>query len=264
MIAEVTDEPRGWSRRRLWTIVTLIFAAQIGLIFWFGNPPPAAANRAMPTAPLVHVTGNDAGTLISSLEDPTLFALPHRESFSGPAWLTNRPVEFQPARWTERPRLLELDSAQLGSGFTTFVATNQFAKFITAMLPVPDLILPELPPVSSAIQPSSLQVGGDLANRQLLSTFDLPPQPAADLLANTVVQVLVNGRGEVISAVVLPPGSGSKSADDLALQEAKTARFAPLKTSGSQPAKAPEELTLGTLIFQWQTVAPTNAAVAVP
>jgi hypothetical protein len=68
------------------------------------------------------------------------------------------------------------------------------------------------------------------------------------------VQVLVNGTGEVVSAVLLlsdnPGEVHDADADQRALELARAARFAP----------APG-LTIGKLIFDWCTVAPvaTNA-----
>jgi hypothetical protein len=82
----------------------------------------------------------------------------------------------------------------------------------------------------------------------------LPSWPYADVIAPSRVQVLVNGAGEVVSAVLLPsdiPGEVQDAdADQRALELARAARF----------ATAPG-LTVGRLIFDWCTVAPaaTNA-----
>jgi len=83
------------------------------------------------------------------------------------------------------------------------------------------------------------------------------PTASADLLTNTVVQVLVDADGNVVSPALLPPGSGDSRADQRALEVARTARFQPLR--GSSPA-----LTVGVLVFEWRTVALTNAPASNP
>lgn len=244
-------------------MIGLVFAAQIALIFRFGartSPPLPKVDLT----PAFHLTSDSRGQFSSELEDPTLFAMPHQQSFSGEAWLKVQPHEFAPANWSEPPNLLALNPDQLGTRFRDFVETNRFAKFQTANLPEPSLTFPELPPIPSAIPPSSLAIGGRLAGRQLLSHFDLPPQTSPDILTNSVVQVLVNARGDVISAVLLPPGSGSKDADQLALEKARTARFDSIEQVGPERSHAVPELEGGRLIFTWETIAPTNSPAAIP
>jgi hypothetical protein len=86
------------------------------------------------------------------------------------------------------------------------------------------------------------------------------------------VQVLVDGAGHVVSAVLLPLDSFleasatvDKDAEDraqtLALQLARTAHFAPLTPDAgsikSNPAATP--LSIGLLIFNWQTMPESDA-----
>ena len=104
---------------------------------------------------------------------------------------------------------------------------------------------------------STLRVADDLANRRLLNPPELQPWAAADLLTNTVVQVLVNAEGNVVTHTLLAPGSGDPKADQRALALARTARFQPLR--GAAPA-----LTLGVLIFEWRTVPLTNTPASNP
>src|SRR5689334_11618382 len=78
----------GDSRRRrggFWTAVALVLAAQIGLAFLLGNRSLPAPDH--PTAaPAIQLCPSGPEELLS-LQDPTLFVLPHRENFSGEAWL---------------------------------------------------------------------------------------------------------------------------------------------------------------------------------
>ena len=64
---------------------------------------------------------------------------------------------------------------------------------------------------------STLRLAGGLANRRLLNPPELRAWPASDLLTNSVVQVLVNADGNVMSLNLLA-GSGSPKADQFALE----------------------------------------------
>jgi len=119
--------------------------------------------------------------------------------------------------------------------------------------PRPDLLPPVVAEIVVARRTNStLRVAGDLVNRRLLNPPQLQSWPALDLLTNTVVQVLVNAEGNVFSSTLLTL-SGSKEADQNALDVARAARFEPLRRSS--PA-----LTIGALIFEWHTAPLANAA----
>jgi len=238
-----------WSRRRWWTLIVLVFAAHLGLIFAFSDRN-AGAPRAPAFAPTLHlVPGYDE---ILALTDPTLFALPNRNGFAGATWLRPPDVELEPFRWTEPPRLLALPVDKLGNTFTRFVTTNRLSPFELDVKPAPEPALPltfgfKLPLATR----STLRLGGGLANRHWLNPPILGPWPASDLLTNSVLQVMVNARGDVVSATLMPPGSGLPEADQFALETAKAARFEPLRNGAMGP-------TVGTLIFQWYTVPKTE------
>jgi len=242
-------EPRKWSGQRWWTLIALVFAAHIGLIFALGDRKPFAP-RPPAFAPSLRLTV-DYDELLA-LNDPTLFALPHREGFAGATWLRIPDLKYEPFHWTEPPRLLALPVEKLGGAFAQFMRTNRLAPFELELKPVPQLTMPVAPAPGLAVAArSTLRIGGGLAGRHLRNPPELPPQPWTDLLTNSVAQVLVNPDGNVISATLLGD-SGSREADQLALKTAKSARFEPLRNGDAQ-------LTIGTLIFQWYTVPATNA-----
>ena len=257
------SEPRIWSRRRWLTVILLVFALHVGLIFAFSERKPVAPRRPV-NVPTLRILA-EGGELLA-LSDPTLFALPHRKGFATPVWLPVPPVEFAPYEWTEPPRFLSLTVGQLGSTFLQFVQTNKFARFEFETLPAPQLSLPESPPLFTPPTRSELRVGGDLAERQLLNRPDLTPQPAGDLLTNSVVRVQVDAAGNVFSSALVPPGSGSNPADRRALELTRTLRFAPSSQPAFLSADPVGELTSGTLVFAWRTVPlpPTNAPVIAP
>jgi len=249
-------------RPGLWIATALIFAAQVGLLFWFGNPPATSRIR-LPDPPVVHAIPRGSEELLA-LQDPTLFVLPHRDNFSGEAWLKIPAQEFAPTNWTEPALPLPLSPKELGAAFATFMGTNVAPRFhprIGSALDGADLG-PE--PMEAIGNSSTLKVEGDLAHLHLLTLLRLPPQTSADLLTNTVVQVLVDAQGYPFSAVVLT-GSGSPAADNDALALAKTVRFEP-KQAAALGTVPPDTMTLGKLIFEWQTLPPppTNAPPAHP
>jgi hypothetical protein len=115
----------------LWIAVLLVFAAQLAVFFWLGNPPAPA--RLQPTAaPMIHLSGNNWEELLA-LEDPTLFVLPHRNNFSGAVWIKNATPPFEPANSVEPPEPLQLEPKELGAVFAAFMETNPPPPFQTQM-----------------------------------------------------------------------------------------------------------------------------------
>lgn len=247
-------EPRAWSPARRWLWILLVFAAHLGLIFALGNRQPV---RPRPPAPAPSLSLAPDASEWLALNDPTLFALPHRQGFAGAAWLKIHTNEILPFRWTEPPRLLPLPVADLGMTFAQFMRTNVFVSRQFESKPVPDLPLPVA--LEFAVAPpasSTLRVAGDLVDRRLLNPPQLQTWPALDLLTNTVVRVLVRAEGNVFSHTLLAT-SGSKPADQRALDVSRAARFEPLR--GASPA-----LTVGALIFEWHTEPLTNPPAVTP
>ena len=240
-----TSEPRRWSRRRWWTLIALVFAAHVGLIFALGDRKPVTP-RPPASAPMLRLAAESNELL--AFNDPTLFALPHRRGFAGAAWLQTPDVKFPPFRWAEPPRLLALPVEMLGGTFAQLMQTNWLAPFELEIKPMPELGVPVAPETGSMpAQRSTLRIAGGLKNRRLLNPPELPPQPWTDLLTNSVVQVLVNADGDVISPPTLLARCGLEKPDEFALGFARSARFEPLHGGATK-------LTVGTIIFQWYTV----------
>lgn len=244
-------EIRPWSRKRWWFLVCLVFVVHIGFIFGFGDRKPIAARPPMPTTKLVLASPNDE---LIALDDPTLFALPHRRSFSAAAWLETPEIPFQPYRWSEPPRLMGLPVERLGETFAQFMRTNTFSRFAfqTKVAPLPTEV--SLPVPAGLPTKSTLRLTGELAKRRWLNPPALKAYEAAELLTNSVIQVTVLPDGYVFSTKMLPPGSGSSEADDDARKAARSAHFTPDRTNGNK-------LAVGNIVFEWATVplAATNA-----
>ena len=84
-----SKSPWRWSRWLL--LIVLVLAAHVALIFMFGGSKPITP-RAVTNAPKLELATRSSEWL--SLNDPTLFALPSREGFAGPAWLEPPHVQF--------------------------------------------------------------------------------------------------------------------------------------------------------------------------
>ena len=252
-----------WSRRRWWGVVLGLFALQVLLLFWFGARGPVQSHPVS-RAPQLGLAGPAAADLLT-LQDPTLFAQGHPQGFSGSGWMGIPVPEYEPPEWSEPPRWLALDAQQLGNTLRRFVQTNQpFAPGLVAK-PEPQLATPEIAASAPAtVSPSTLRISGALATRRRQTEPALRAWEHPDLLTNSVVQVLVNAEGNVISQVLLA-SSGKHDADTNALALARATQFEPLPRTNGAPATE-AALTVGTFLFEWQTLplTPTNTPAGNP
>ncbi len=254
--AGTPSEPSRWPTGRWWSAVALVLCLQVGLIFWLGDQGPAAAPAAAP-GPQLQLAGTVTNELLA-LMDPSLFALPHQETFAGPAWLTLPKVGAQPFVWSEPPQWFELPVEQLGAAFQAFLETNRFAQPQILNRSEPDLSSPS--PGGSLEVPShsTYQILGGLRARSLAVPIELRSWPNGEMLTNSIVEVLVDAAGRSVSVTLLS-NSGSAEADQFALRQAETARFEPLAPNPNQPANPLAGLSWGQIIFDWHTVPPPPA-----
>ena len=251
-------QPQPWPFRRWLLFILIILAGQLALIFWLTGRP-YITHQAVAFAPHVYLS-TDPQAQWPGLNNPTLFLLPNRHGFSGPAWFPTPPQEYNLPPWSESARPLSLSVEKLGGALADYVRTNSAGA--TELSPPPEPQLGNILPTQNlGFAHSELTIEGALAHRPLLSQFDLQPQPAADILTNTVVQAGVDAQGSVFSTVLLKT-SGSKDADDYALKLAKSAQFRPSRKTSSTATQ--NQLTWGTLVFHWLTVAPTGTNATVP
>ena len=242
-------EPQGkgpWSLSRWLMLIALVFVAHLALIFTFGERKPAAPHAVTNTPELKLATSSEEWL---ALNDPTLFAQPNLAGFAGPAWLEPPHVEFHRQEWTEPPRWLGLPVAELGDTFSQFMLTNRFVTSQFELKPPTRFIAPVVPVEPALAKASMMHIEGDLTRRRLLTPISLQSWPDDDVLAPSVVQALVDAKGNVVSVVLLS-SSGLDAANQRALELVRAARFAP------SPG-----LTIGRFVFDWHTIAPpaTNA-----
>lgn len=231
-----------WSAGR-WTLyIAIAFAVHIGLIYLLGNRQPI---QPRPVKNAVSLQLALACNSYLELQDPTIFAGPHRHGFASSTWLPLPKIPYPTFRWTEPPHLLDLAAEQLGAAFLSYARTNIPVPREIALLPAPTTSI--LAPVSLSPVPkqSTLRVDSRLRHRPLKNPpVNLPLQRAVEGLTNSIIQVLVDASGCTFSPTLIPPGSGLKEADQLAQKIAAEAKFAPSENS--------DKVEVGTLIFEWQ------------
>lgn len=246
--------PSGWSTRRWTAVLVSLLAAHAAGLWWFG------AHQRLPTRQPDRVPewtlADPRITALWPLLDPTLFVQGHPQSFSGPAWMRLPEVTYQPTIPLEPPRFLVPTAARVAQSFqNTWVPRG--------WNPSPMAIRVQPPPQTGGLVPRSPLT--DRPSRLSLTDWDEPvrlrtPPPslpgwaAPDLLTNTVVRVLVEPSGRVLSAVLVS-SSGWEPADQYALATAQQLEFDfPNRPTTQTPA--PAEPIRGILIFQWQTLPP--------
>jgi hypothetical protein len=250
-------EISGWSRRRWWLAILFVIAFQISLVCLLEKHSTEAPSKKIST-PRVQLRP-DLSLELFVVNDPTVFVLPHRNGFSGEAWLNELPpLKFQPPDWTEPAFALPLTIGDVGGNFAEFIRANASPPFetIATIETVPSV--PTLYPVELEPAKTSLKIDGPLLQRRMLVPPSLPTWPSAELVTNSLVQLLVDAQGTTISAVLLSPGLRLKTqleADARALDLAKGAQFEPAASA-----------TVGTMIFLWATQAPagTNSLEEIP
>jgi len=261
MNAAPTGPPtRKWTWVRWLIAIAVVLIAHLALIYVFGSYKVITPLPVKNASTLELAGGNSSDWL--SLNNATLFALPDPNGFAGQMWTELPPFPFRPQKWTEEPQWLDVPSNELVASFTDYVQTNTFAGVHFEFNLPPPLTVPAINQESPFDTNSTLQVVGEVGKRGMLGQMNLPLWPYADVIAPSVVQVLVDAAGNVVSAVLLPAENFSEQspvrnpdADQYAVRLARTARFAPLAPGAASLSSDPaSHLAMGRLVFNWQTV----------
>ncbi len=237
-----------WSRGRWWGMVLTIAAVQVLLVFFLGERTPIVPRRAGLDSSFTLASNLSPGSPIGDLlaiADPTLFALPDPRNFSGRAWLLPRPLVQPSFTWTEPERWLTQSVAELGSTVDALGKKNRLRYRTFDEKPPPAVSRVDAPAVPLPTR-STVRVEGS-GNRAWVALPDVPSVRHTDVLADTVVQAGIAPSGFTLSAIVLS-GSGSESADRLALDAVRSARFEPLAVHD------PFALTWGVFTFRWHVI----------
>lgn len=262
-----------WTWSRWAAAIAIVFALHVVLIFIFGEYKPVQSVPVRNTPSLALV--NDSPGDWQALNDPTLFALPANNGFAGSIW-AEIPLSLEPRRWPDKieaPHWLSptnsVLAASLGATFNTFVQTNRYVAIHFEFSPPTQVAVPEVPAEPPLPGRSTMQIEGGLAGRHLLTPVTLPAWEDTGVDAPSVVQVLVDAAGNVVSAALLPQDimtqgnpweprlNDDKSADQWAVTMARTLRFAELPTDAAR-TNALSRLAIGQLIFNWRTMPVTT------
>ena len=253
---------RPWSRRRWGWTAFGIFAAQAGLILTLSphtrsSPTPS---RIEPNFRLVVEAAAQKEVLDTFfVDDPTLFVLPTEHGFSGVAWMKRRAEEYALPEWDEPPRWLDLNQSKLGGTMREFVRTNSAMTLPVAQkIPHSEELEPRTYPEVVDLRPTVL-VEGEIAHRVTWKPSTIVTWTNSEPLLDTVVDVSVNGAGDIVSLrLAPPPRSGLRAADEKAMELSQIVRFRPVNSGA-----AATNITSGRITFHWRTVPPvvTNFAI---
>ena len=263
-MSSTLKEASRWSKSRWASVILVIIATQIILATRFSSRSVVTHRQIAESRASLLVDQPAPGTQLAeaiAIQDPTTFALVNPHGFSGEAWLNIPPFEHRLADWMSPPYWLKPTTNGLGAAFTQFIRSNHVNALTLTLAEraAPPAFL--LPLVSSLVPTqSTLRVDGDLAHRLLLSPIKLPGFAHHDLLSNSVVRVMVNRSGRVLSHALLA-SSGSPDADELALDLSRNARFQSLRTNDNGAVRNLSSLSWGNLIFKWVTLPMTNTTL---
>ena len=269
----MSDEPstiepvEGWSNQAIGIGVLIVFAAQLGVLFWLGRVPFAVRAqpksvplRLMPEIVLTPDSGPGA-----AFSDPTLFSRPNRRGFSGTAWRRFSEVEHQLIDWNETPRLLENQPAPLGAAFREALPDHlAFVTDLPAKRPARSMAVE--PPRLAVRATSELELRGSLAKRPVVRSVSVPAMPHDEALRRTRVRIGVNTDGYVVSATIedrLAKGDAFQAAAGRrALELLRGIRFEPAKRTRFDRPDRPGVLEWGEALFHWRTIAPPKPPTA--
>jgi TonB family protein len=245
----------GWSWNQLVRVAGGVLLLELILVFSLSRPAsPLRAPEAFPGALVWH--GEESDFVLSQwLPDPVVFARVVAQGFSGPLWLSAQAID-------------SVKGTPVHQGLRTS------AKFPQSLRPKLDEVAPTEPrdpgprltamwfapepsprtwraPQSFGLERSFFRLGEGLIGWQIELNETPPVWTNAHLLAPTVVQVLVNPQGLLLSATLEPPGSGLPAADQEALRLVRQARFV---APPDRPLSSP--LHWGRVELVWHTVAP--------
>lgn len=250
--AAATPRPRrGTPLGRLFLAILLAQVALVGLLgAWSELGPRPLLPR--PTPRLRWLVGDPEAEL--GLPGHAVLAEVSREGFSGALWRGGDSARLSAPAAPEFVERMVVGVAP-GPGF------RESAPVVSppptgSILPLLDLASEPGGDVRYAPGPgqSRLRWSGPLAELPVRVPSPLPVWTNTEVLLPTSVQVVAERNGGVLSAVLLPGGSGLAAADQEALRLAREFRFAGTGNPPGEEGVPP--LVWGTVEFVWHTVEP--------
>jgi hypothetical protein len=237
----------GWSVARWLALIVGFFVLQFGFLYVVSERPLAESQLRGPRIIARMLPGNLTEGRVSEnffTSDPLLFPLASQHGFSGKGWMTMRRPNYELPEEIEPPHWLGLRADKLGVVAPAEPKAELPFQLGHETSPQTEA-LPVFVPTISARTNSLVRVDSTLRERAIGLPFALPARPSSEVLSNTVVDIAVNGAGEVVASR-LALSSNSKVADREALNKSKLLRFRPLNAVGT---------IWGQAIFEWETTA---------
>ncbi len=252
--------PIPWSRLRWITTIGVVMVLQVLLIYLFSGEEVPSRKAKGKKVRYALVSGKDHQPTnemsLVAIRDPSLLGLPNPEGASGSAWLNSKPLKHELYEWSAEPAWLKPSPERLGTTFDELMESYEPARYSMAKKEKPEF-RDTFPTRSVLAQQSRLLIKGELADRSLVTSRELPLIANETLVSNSVVRAAVDAQGRPLSTLLID-SSGSSEADRKAVEHAKRARFKPLSDAGSSNGSeaGKDALTWGRLEYQWRTVAP--------
>jgi len=148
-----------WRRSRWVILIALAFGFHVGLVFTFGARKTVIP-QAAPRIPRLQLA--DHINELVTLNDPTLFALPHPMDLMRVLRTETSELPQPSFRWTEPDGWLSLPVENLGGDFNRLMQTNRFAGLELQLKPPLVFGSPALPIEPVLPHASRLQVADGL------------------------------------------------------------------------------------------------------
>lgn len=244
----------GWSYARLARVAGWIGIAQLGLIYLLGLKTAPATETPPTRSDADWLWLPRAPALFEELPDRAVLAEVTVHGFSGALWsrrsgtalaslgseggvgrlAAGRAVgpRFSPGQWGDAVAPL--------AGIVRVAPVDRPARrMVQARTETP-------------APGTHLRLEGALAGRRFRGPETLPAWPHSEVLTPSTVPLLVDRDGTVLSARLLPPGSGLAAADQEAVRLAQQLQF----EVGGEEDRASGEFFWGSVTFIWRTLAP--------
>lgn len=233
--------------KQLFFVWLVIFAITVAFPLVFSEKTPPVPDYKPQFLSKMNFEQIQSDNEMFQLLNPTLFAMASPKGFSGKTWLKVKMPAHQFYEWQGEIFWLQPVTERFGKELANLLLPlkleSQIAVFESApnVTPVND----DNPPMPG--KSSRIKVEGEIATRPILFTPEIPPIYSNDIYPPTIVSVVVDNNGFIISSAVTGE-SGFLKADSLAVELAKKIRFAPVK---SRNGKTNFEPQFGKIIFEW-------------